>query len=50
MGWDSGLPTVERRLALAYAGGARLTLSSENARTRVTVTLPRASPLTGLTT
>ncbi|WP_269770266.1 sensor histidine kinase [Cystobacter fuscus] len=47
---SSGLPTVERRLALAYAGGAHLTLSSENARTRVTVTLPRASPPTGLTT
>ncbi|WP_257446648.1 hypothetical protein [Archangium lipolyticum] len=44
---SSGLPTVERRLALAYAGGARLTLSSENARTRVTVTLPRASPPMG---
>ncbi|WNG14798.1 sensor histidine kinase [Cystobacter fuscus] len=44
---SSGLPTVERRLALAYAGNAHLTLSSENARTRVTVTLPRSPPGTG---
>jgi len=47
---SSGLPTVERRLALAYEGGASLLLSSENARTRVTVTLPRARPVTGLVT
>ncbi|WNG50138.1 sensor histidine kinase [Archangium minus] len=47
---SSGLPTVERRLALAYAGGASLALDSQEARTRVTVTLPRCGPVPGIVT
>ncbi|MGZ3460432.1 MAG: sensor histidine kinase [Archangium sp.] len=47
---SSGLPTVERRLALAYAGGASLALTSEDTCTRVTVTLPRSGPLPGVVT
>ena len=47
---SSGLPTVERRLALAYEGGASVRLDSAHGRTRVTVTLPRSRPPTGLVT
>jgi two-component system sensor histidine kinase AlgZ len=47
---SSGLPTVERRLALAYGGAARLSLESAEGRTRVTVTLPRSGPLLGVIT
>lgn len=47
---SDGLPTVERRLALAYGGGARLALESAEGRTRVTVTLPRSGPLPGVLT
>jgi two-component system sensor histidine kinase AlgZ len=47
---SSGLPTVERRLALAYGGAARLSLESAEGRTRVTVTLPRSGPLPGVLT
>ncbi|NMO21345.1 histidine kinase [Pyxidicoccus fallax] len=47
---SAGLPTVERRLALAYGGRARLELASAAGRTRVTVTLPRAGPLPGVLT
>jgi two-component system, LytTR family, sensor histidine kinase AlgZ len=47
---SSGLPTVERRLALAYAGRASLALTSEGERTRVTVTLPRSGPIPGVVT
>jgi two-component system sensor histidine kinase AlgZ len=47
---SSGLPTVERRLALAYAGRASLALTSEDGRTRVTVTLPRSGPVPGILT
>jgi two-component system, LytTR family, sensor histidine kinase AlgZ len=47
---SSGLPTVERRLALAYAGGASLALSSQDERTRVTVSLPRGGPVPGVIT
>lgn len=47
---SSGLPTVERRLALAYAGSASLVLEGDAHRTRVTVVLPRARPTTGLVT
>lgn len=47
---SSGLPTVERRLALAYGGKARLSLESAEGRTRVTVTLPRSGPLLGVIT
>ncbi|WP_224370185.1 sensor histidine kinase [Hyalangium versicolor] len=47
---STGLPTVERRLALAYGGKARLSLESVEDRTRVTVTLPRSGPLLGVIT
>ncbi|WP_257452977.1 sensor histidine kinase [Archangium lipolyticum] len=47
---SSGLPTVERRLALAYAGRASLALTSEAERTRVAVTLPRSGPVPGVVT
>lgn len=47
---SAGLPTVERRLALAYGGHARLSLDSAEGRTRVTVTLPRTGPLPGVLT
>lgn len=47
---SAGLPTVERRLALAYGGKARLDLTSEEDRTRVIVTLPRSGPLPGVLT
>ena len=47
---SAGLPTVERRLALAYGGRARLALTSAEGRTRVTVTLPRSGPLPGVLT
>lgn len=47
---SAGLPTVERRLALAYGGAARLVLDSGEVRTRVTVTLPRAGPQPGVLT
>ena len=47
---STGLPTVERRLALAYGGQARLSLESAESRTRVTVTLPRSGPLLGVIT
>jgi two-component system sensor histidine kinase AlgZ len=47
---SAGLPTVERRLALAYGGRARLTLESAQERTRVTVILPRSGPLPGVVT
>ncbi len=47
---SAGLPTVERRLALAYGGRARLELASTGERTRVTVTLPRSGPLPGVLT
>jgi two-component system sensor histidine kinase AlgZ len=47
---SAGLPTVERRLALAYGGRARLALASTGERTRVTVTLPRSGPLPGVLT
>ncbi|XXF79330.1 histidine kinase [Myxococcaceae bacterium GXIMD 01537] len=47
---SAGLPTVERRLALAYGGRAQLDLASAEGRTRVTVTLPRSGPLPGVMT
>ena len=47
---SSGLPTVERRLALAYVGRASLVLDGDAARTRVTVTLPRSGPVPGVVT
>jgi hypothetical protein len=47
---SSGLPTVERRLALAYPERARLTLTSEEGRTRVAVSFPRSGPAPGVVT
>jgi two-component system, LytTR family, sensor histidine kinase AlgZ len=47
---STGLPTVERRLALAYGGAARFSLESAEGRTRVTVRLPRSGPLLGVNT
>jgi signal transduction histidine kinase len=45
---SAGLPTVERRLALAYGGAARLQVAPAGDRTRVTVSLPAAGPLPGV--
>jgi two-component system sensor histidine kinase AlgZ len=45
---SAGLPTVERRLALAYGGGARLAVSSTGGRTAVEVAVPLAGPLPGV--
>jgi len=47
---STGLPMVERRLALAYGASARLWLESTEGRTRVTVTLPRSGPFPGVVT
>ncbi|UQA55978.1 sensor histidine kinase [Polyangium aurulentum] len=40
---SDGLPTVERRLALAYDGRARLTIRGEGDRTRVDLELPEVT-------
>jgi LytS/YehU family sensor histidine kinase len=45
---SAGLPTVERRLALAYGGGARLGVASTGGRTAVEVALPLGGPLPGV--
>jgi hypothetical protein len=45
---SAGLPTVERRLALAYGGGAGLRISSSEQRTAVEVVLPAGGPLRGV--
>jgi two-component system sensor histidine kinase AlgZ len=45
---SAGLPTVERRLALAYGGSARLAIAGAGARTRVELSLPLAGPLPGV--
>jgi len=45
---SAGLPTVERRLALAYGGGARLAVASTGGRTAVEVALPLGGPLPGV--
>jgi two-component system sensor histidine kinase AlgZ len=43
---SAGLPTVERRLALAYGGAARLSVTgAEEGRTRVELVLPRQGPV-----
>ncbi|MBJ6761132.1 histidine kinase [Myxococcaceae bacterium JPH2] len=47
---SAGLPTVERRLALAYGGRAHLSLTSDGERTRVTVFLPTSGPVPGVLT
>jgi len=39
-----GLPTAERRIALAYDGGASLDVHSERARTEISLDLPVAGP------
>jgi hypothetical protein len=44
---SDGLPTVERRLRLAYGGQARLHVAGDGARTRVEVDLPREGPRRG---
>lgn len=41
---SDGLPTLERRLALAYAGGSRLTLTGAGARTSAELRLPVSGP------
>jgi signal transduction histidine kinase len=45
---SAGLPTVERRLALAYGGAARLAIRAVGACTRVELSLPIAGPLPGV--
>jgi hypothetical protein len=44
---SEGLPTVERRLNLAYGGDARLRITEDGARTRVEIDLPREGPRRG---
>jgi len=41
---SDGLPTVERRLVLAYDGRARLSIRGEEGRTRVDLELPEVNP------
>ena len=41
---SDGLPTLERRLALAYGGQARLAIDEAAGRTTVELVLPRAGP------
>jgi two-component system sensor histidine kinase AlgZ len=45
---SEGLPTVQRRLQLAYGGGASLTIDGEGERTRVVIELPRTGPRPGV--
>jgi LytS/YehU family sensor histidine kinase len=45
---SAGLPTVERRLALGYGGGARLGIAASGERTRVELVLPAVGPLPGV--
>ena len=45
---SAGLPTVERRLTLAYGGGAHLGIGPQGERTRVELILPVAGPLPGV--
>ena len=44
---SSGLPTVERRLELAYPGAARLTIEAVGERTSVELRLPSSGPMPG---
>jgi uncharacterized protein YjeT (DUF2065 family) len=44
---SDGVPTVEKRLRLAYGGGASLALEDVQGRTRTTLRVPRAGPLPG---
>jgi two-component system sensor histidine kinase AlgZ len=45
---SDGVPTVERRLALAYGGAASLRIAGEGSRTKVVLTLPGGGPLPGV--
>jgi hypothetical protein len=45
---SGGLPTIERRLALAYGGGAALRIGGEGDRTRAEIDLPREGPAQGV--
>lgn len=45
---SEGVPTVERRLALAYGDAARVRLEGDGARSRATMTLPREGPRPGV--
>jgi two-component system sensor histidine kinase AlgZ len=45
---SDGLPTVERRLSLAYGGEAALRVADRDGRTSVEMDLPRAGPLGGV--
>ncbi|MCA9656999.1 MAG: histidine kinase [Myxococcales bacterium] len=40
-----GVPTIERRLALAYGGGASLTLEADGDATVTTIVLPARAPI-----
>lgn len=44
---SDGLPTLERRLALAYGAGARLVVGGAGGRTVVELTLPMSGPPRG---
>ena len=44
---SDGLPTVERRLRLAYGGQARLHIEGDGSRTHVALDLPRQGPRRG---
>jgi len=44
---SEGLPTVERRLRLAYGGHASLQIAGDGARTRVYIDLPPEGPRRG---
>ena len=45
---SEGLPTVERRLQLAYEGGASIRIAGEGERTRVVLRLPCEGPRSGI--
>jgi two-component system sensor histidine kinase AlgZ len=44
---SDGLPTVERRLRLAYGAGAQIHIAGDDVRTRVELHLPRGGPRHG---
>jgi len=45
---SDGIPTVERRLALAYAGGARLDIGGNESSTAVEISVPAGGPQPGV--
>ena len=47
---SDGLPTLRRRLQVAYEGRAALTLTQHEGRTRATLELPTEGPLEGVLT